>query len=183
MRIAVRAIALSVDSIPIGLYTYYRSSRRGAFCRTLQQRGTGAAPCGRIVTCDPHSGGPGAPPLRHYDRGARSLLKARRRECRCGKRGPGLVGTNSLRAPHQNAAAERWKARHPAQGCRRRSGPAASFVSRIARRGGETAPSGAPLPRTSDRSDVRHMGAIVQTPDAIAPRERGSLPHAENTSC
>ena len=82
----------------------------------------GAAPCGPAATYRRHSGGPGAPPLRHYDRGARSLLKSGRtvREAR-----PGVGGDQTCAGgPHQNVAVERREASAPSQG-----------ACRVARRG------------------------------------------------
>jgi len=64
-------------------------------------------------------GGPGAPPLRHYDRGARSLLKCAAPMPRA-KRGPGLTGIRpALAGPRQNAAAERREASAQRQCARR----------------------------------------------------------------
>jgi hypothetical protein len=128
----------NVDIIPIRIYTLLRSPQRGALCRTLHGvawRGMGAAPCRRVVTCDPRSGGSGTPPYGHYDPRARNSLERCRAPMPCArKRGPGLVGirpalAGPIRTPSQSSlrrlckliCVERRKAGHPAQGCRRRA--------------------------------------------------------------
>src|SRR4051812_19093370 len=155
------------------MFIFSPSCSRGASSGDVRRMERDAAPAGAGITYPPHSGDPGAPPVRYYGRTARSSLTEARLPASRGFR-PGFPQGSSAQEPteppiaprsaawgrKQNAAVERREARALTKA---RGTPDHLLAGRLVPSVHVKAPFGAPPPLAFEGRKLQGVPGAFQT--------------------